>query len=255
MIFTIDIGNTNIVAGVVCRDGVRFVERMSTDRIKTDLEYTVLLKTVLDLHDIDLKNIKGSIISSVVPEVTLTIKKSLEKLFGCEPLVVGPGIKTGLNIRIDDPAQLGADMVVAAVAAIREYPLPQIILDLGTATTISVIDDKGVFLGVIIAPGVRTGLRSLAGDASQLPNISIEAPAHVIGKNTIDSMQSGAVFGNASMIDGMIERIEAETGQKATVIATGGIGYRIIPYCSHEIILDDQLLLKGLYIIYNKNVQ
>ena len=253
MIFTIDIGNTNIVAGVVCRDGVRFAERMSTDRIKTPLEYTVLFRAVLELNGIRPSEIKGSIISSVVPEVTKNVSRSLAKLFGCEPMIVGPGVRTGLNIKVDDPAQLGADMVVAAVASIAEYPLPQIIFDLGTATTISVIDKKGAFLGGVIAAGVRTAMRSLASSASQLPEISIEAPKHAIGTNTIDCMRSGAVYCTASMMDGMIDRIESETGEKYTCIATGGLSSGIAMHCFHPIICDDQLLLKGLYIVYNKN--
>ncbi len=253
MVFTVDIGNSNIVAGVVCGKGVRFVERLSTDREKTDIEYSVLFKTILELHDVSFDGIKGAIISSVVPELTNIIADGIEKLLDKKPLIVGPGVKTGLNIKIDDPAQLGADLVVAAVASIAEYPLPQIIFDLGTATTISYVDAQGAYQGVVITAGVRTASDSIVSKASQLSKISLEAPAHVIGKNTADSLKSGAVYGTAAMMDGMIDRINSETNSDAVVIATGGIAAEIIGSCKHDIIYDDELLLKGLYIIYNKN--
>ena len=253
MVFAIDIGNSNIVAGVVCKDGVKFVERLSTDRGKTGIEYADLLLTVLRLHDVERGDIKGSIISSVVPELNQVLQLALYKLFGTEPMLVGPGVKTGLNIRIDDPAQLGADMVVGAVASIAEYPLPQIVFDLGTATTISAIDAGGAFVGCAITAGVRTAVSSIVSKTSLLTSISFEAPAHAIGKNTVDSMKSGAILGSAAMMDGMIDRMQSELGGPATVIATGGLAPYILPHCTHKIIYDEQLLLKGLYIIYNKN--
>ena len=253
MVYAVDIGNTNIVVGVVTNSGVQFTERISTNTGRTDLEYYVLFESVLRLHGIDPKLIKGAIISSVVPPVTSVVSEAVRKLIGVKPLTVGPGIRTGLNIKIDDPAQLGADLAVAAVASSAEYPLPQIIIDMGTATTITVIDKKGALRGVIICPGVRVGMESLVSNTAQLPEISFDAPSKVIGTNSIDSLKSGAVYGNASMLDGMIDRIEEEINDKATVVATGGLAYTVMTHCRHDIIFDDALLLKGLYIIFNKN--
>ena len=253
MVFTIDIGNSNIVVGTVNRQGVLFVERMSTDHKKTELEYAILLKSAMEIHGITTNEIKGCIISSVVPPVTSVINRALEKLTGEKALVVGPGIRTGLNIKIDNPAQLGSDLVVDAVAGIADYPLPLIIIDMGTATTMSAIDAAGNYLGGVIIPGVRVALDSMVSRTAQLPRISFEAPKKAIGKNTIECMKSGSVFGSASMLDGMIDRLEEELGQDATVVATGGIAPFITPHCKHKIVCDDTLLLKGLYLIYNKN--
>ncbi|MEF2640149.1 type III pantothenate kinase [Hominifimenecus microfluidus] len=253
MVFTIDIGNSNIVVGTVNRQGVLFVERMSTDHKKTELEYAILLKSAMEIHGITTNEIKGCIISSVVPPVTSVINRALEKLTGEKALVVGPGIRTGLNIKIDNPAQLGSDLVVDAVAGIAEYPLPLIIIDMGTATTMSAIDAAGNYLGGVIIPGVRVALDSMVSRTAQLPRISFEAPKKAIGKNTIECMKSGSVLGSASMLDGMIDRLEEELSQDATVVATGGIAPFITPHCKHKIVCDDTLLLKGLYLIYNKN--
>lgn len=253
MVFTIDIGNSHIVVGTVNRQGVLFVERMSTDHKKTELEYAILLKSAMEIHGITTNEIKGCIISSVVPPVTSVINRALEKLTGEKALVVGPGIRTGLNIKIDNPAQLGSDLVVDAVAGIAEYPLPLIIIDMGTATTMSAIDAAGNYLGGVIIPGVRVALDSMVSRTAQLPRISFEAPKKAIGKNTIECMKSGSVLGSASMLDGMIDRLEEELSQDATVVATGGIAPFITPHCKHKIVCDDTLLLKGLYLIYNKN--
>ena len=253
MVFTIDIGNSNIVVGTVNRQGVLFVERMSTDHKKTELEYAILLKSAMEIHGITTNEIKGCIISSVVPPVTSVINRALEKLTGEKALVVGPGIRTGLNIKIDNPAQLGSDLVVDAVAGIAEYPLPLIIIDMGTATAMSAIDAAGNYLGGVIIPGVRVALDSMVSRTAQLPRISFEAPKKAIGKNTIECMKSGSVLGSASMLDGMIDRLEEELSQDATVVATGGIAPFITPHCKHKIVCDDTLLLKGLYLIYNKN--
>lgn len=253
MVFTVDIGNSNIVVGPVGPEGVGFVERISTDHKKTDLEYAMTLKAVMDLHRILPGEIEGCIISSVVPPVTGVVAGALHKLTGREPLVVGPGIRTGLNIRTENPAQLGSDRVVDAVAAIAEYPLPLIVIDMGTATTMSAIDEKGNYLGGVICPGVQISLEALASRTSQLPNISFEAPRHAIGANTVECMRSGAILGNASMLDGMIARLEQELGGPATVVATGGLSSFITPHCRHEIHYDETLLLKGLYLIYRKN--
>lgn len=256
MILAIDIGNTNIVIGCFDKsDNIVFMERVSTNSAATSLEYAATIKMAFEVHDIKTDHIDGSIISSVVPTVTDTIKNAVEKLTGKHALIVNPGIKTGLVIRIDDPAQLGSDLVVDAVAGIKEYPVPQIIIDMGTATTLSVIDKNKHYIGGAIMTGVKVSADALTSNASQLSKVSLNPPAKVISTNTIDCVKSGMTFSNACVVDGMIERIEEELGEKCTVIATGGISNIIIPLCKHEIIIDDTLLLKGLIIIYKKNVK
>lgn len=255
MILAIDIGNTNIVIGCIDQDTIYFVERMSTDQGKTDLEYAIGFKTVLELYQIASDQVKACMVSSVVPPINNTIKRAIRKILGLEAIFVGPGVKTGLNITIDNPGQLGCDLVVNAVAAIQDYPTegPLIVIDMGTATTMSVIDRKKNYIGGVIIPGIRVALDALVGRTAQLRRISLEAPKKTIGRNTIDCMKSGAILGNASMIDGMIDRIQEELGENATVIATGGLARFITEHCRHEIIFDDALLLKGLLYIYEKN--
>ena len=254
MILAIDIGNTNIVVGCFDKDKVLFVERVSTDHTKTELEYAISLKNVLEIYDIDHKQVTGGIISSVVPPLTNVLKASAEKIISGEILVVGPGVKTGLNILMDNPASVGSDLIVDAVAAIHEYPVPLIFIDMGTATTISIVDEEKRYRGGMILPGIRVSMDSLTSRTAQLPHISVEAPKRLIGRNTVDCMKSGMIYGNASCIDGMIRRIKKELGREdVTVIATGGLSRVIIPYCEEEIIFDNELLLKGLRLIYEKN--
>lgn len=253
MVLAIDIGNTNIVIGCFQDNRILFRERLSTNQQSTSLEYTIMLKNILELNGISHLDFQGGIISSVVPSVTLTVKAAMERLTKKEIIIVGPGIKTGLKIMLDNPAQLGSDRVADAVAAVNLYPVPCIMIDMGTATTISVIDKNKDFIGGMIIPGLRTSLDSLANKTSQLPNISLVPPKKVIGTNTIDCMKSGIINSTASSIDGIIERIENELDEKCTVISTGGIAKIIIPYCNRDITIDDDLLLKGLMIIYNKN--
>lgn len=253
MIIAVDIGNTNIVVGGIKNDSVLFTERLSTRTDKTELEYAMDFKLIFELHAIQNKQVEGCIISSVVPPLSNIIKTALTKLIPKEPLVVGPGVKNGLSIRIDNPAQLGSDLVVTAVAAIAEYPVPSIVIDMGTATTFSVINSKRQYIGGAIVPGAVVALNSLSSQTSQLPFISLDAPKHVIGNNTIDCMKSGSLFGNAAMIDGMIRRIMAELKETAFVVATGGIASSILPYCEEKIQYDPDLMLKGLALIYRKN--
>ena len=253
MILVIDIGNTNIVAGCVEGKNILFRERLSTAHRATKLEYSVLFKTAFDMYGIDYRAIEGAIISSVVPSVTNIVKEAIEKLCGISVMVVGPGLKTGISIIIDNPAQLGSDLVVDAVAGIEEYPLPQIIVDMGTATTVSAINSKMQFLGGAILPGVAVSHDALIGRTSQLPKVAFEKPKKIIGSNTIDSIKSGILYGNAGAIEGIVDRFEAELGEKCTVIATGGLAKVIVPLCKRDIIVDEDLLLKGLMLIYEKN--
>ena len=253
MILAIDIGNTNIVVGCIDDEKIYFIERLSTVRTKTELEYAIDLKTVLDIYHIKRTDIEGCIISSVVPQITNVAKLAAEKILKKEALVLGPGVKTGLNILLDNPGEMGADRVADAVAALTYYPVPLVIVDMGTATTVSVVDEKKRYRGGMILPGVRVSLDALTSRASQLSGISIEEPKRLIGKNTVDCMKSGILYGNAAAVDGIIDRIEEELGQKVTAIATGGMSKKIIPHCRREIIQDEDLLLKGLLVIYEKN--
>lgn len=255
MILAIDIGNTNIVLGCIDGEEILFRERISTNQTSTVLEYAAMVKTALEMNGIENSRIDGAIISSVVPAVTGTMKKALHKLFGIETMVIGPGLKTGLSIVIDNPSQLGSDLVVDAVAGINEYPAPMIIIDMGTATTLSVVDSECRYRGGMIVPGLAVAHDALISKTSQLSKIAFEAPKKVIGTNTIDCIKSGLLYGNAGTIDGLIERINEELGEKCTVIATGGLAPVIIPLCKSEIIIDDDLLLKGLLTIYKKNAK
>jgi type III pantothenate kinase len=253
MILTIDIGNTNIMFGGFEDDVISFVARVATDDKKTEDEYAGLMLSVLSAHSIKRDSIKGAIISSVVPQLNSVMKKAVRFVYGVEPLLVGPGIKTGIGIQCDNPASVGSDLICACVATHFLYGSPALIVDMGTATKMTVVNEKGSFIGVSIIPGLQTGLKALASGTAQLPQVSLEAPSHVIGKNTVDCMKSGVIFGHASMIDGMIDRICDEVGASLPVYSTGGLSSVVIPHCKHEIKTDEYLVLKGLNIIYKKN--
>ncbi|MDE7445771.1 MAG: type III pantothenate kinase [Lachnospiraceae bacterium] len=255
MILAVDIGNTNIVIGCMEQEKIYFVERVSTNISKTELEYVVEFKTLFDLYHIKVEEITGCIIASVVPPLINIVNAAMEKLLHTTPLIVGPGVKTGLNILMDNPAQVGADLIVNAVAGLKYYGSPIIMIDMGTATTISVVDEKKNYIGGMILPGVKVSLESLVNRTSQLPRISLEAPKKIIGKNTIDCMKSGIIMGQAACMDGMIERIWEELGYQAEVVATGGLAGCIVPYCKKKIIYDNELTLKGLNVIYWKNME
>ncbi len=255
MILAIDIGNTNIVLGGIEDGKIVFVSRMATDVIKTSDQYHLELKDMLRLFSVDATALEGTIISSVVPPVLHSIHTAVIKMTKKEPMIVGPGIRTGLNIHVDNPKQVGSDLIVASVAGVRDYGVPLMIVDMGTATTIFVVDETKSFRGGCICPGVRISLDALTSRTSQLPGISLEAPKSAIGRNTIDCMQSGIMLGSAAMLDGLLDRMEAELGKKATVVATGGIAQFIIPLCKRKIVFDKNLILKGLDILYHNNVR
>ena len=253
MILAFDIGNSNIVIGGIEGEKITFLTRIATNLHETEAEYAVMLKSLLELYGVKRGSIEGSILSSVVPPLNNIICHVVELLTGKPPLIVGPGLKTGLNIS-GDPRELGADLVVGAVAALQKYPGKSlIILDMGTATTISVVDKSGTFRGVIIYPGVMVSFDALTSRTAQLPRISFDEPKQVVGTTTVDSMQSGLIYGNAAMLDGLIERVEAEMGEECTVVATGGLSGKIVPHCRRDIILDEDLLLDGLRILYERN--
>jgi len=255
MIFTIDVGNSNIVLGGYKEESLLFVARISTDTKRTSDEYAISIKEILDIRKLTTKDIEGVIISSVVPHITTILYEAIKILTGVAPMIVGPGMKTGINIKIDDPAQLGSDLLVDSVAAAALYEKPSIVIDMGTATTISAVTENNEMIGGAIMPGVKISIDALAEKTAQLPHIALIPPKKAIGTNTISCMQSGLIYGNAGMIDGIVDHIEEELGKKCTIVATGGLAKEICKVCKHDIIYDEYLMLKGLYILYNKNIK
>lgn len=255
MILAVDIGNSNIVLGGMEGQKIIFEARIRTDATKTSDEYCVDLKNILDVYGVKAADLEGAIVASVVPQVLNSIKTAIKKLTGKNCLVVGPGLKTGLNIKVENPSQTGADLVVGAVAALREHKPPMIVIDMGTATTMIVLDETGAFIGGSISPGVKISMDALTDRTALLPGLQLDQPRRAIGRNTIDCMRSGIMLGTACMIDGMVERMEAELGRKATVVATGGIAKFVLPMCRTQILYDKDLLLKGLAILYGENVK
>ena len=255
MILAVDVGNSNIVIGGIEGKEILFEARLRTDTTKTSDEYCIDLKMILEVYNVKAADLEGAIISSVVPQVLNSMKTAVKKLTGHTALVVGPGLKTGLNIKIENPAQTGADLVVASVAALREHKAPIIVIDMGTATTVTVLDETGAFIGGSICPGVKISMDALTDRTALLPGLQLDQPKRAIGRNTIDCMRSGIMLGTACMMDGLVERFEEELGSKATVVATGGIARFIIPMCRTPIVYDKDLLLKGLAILYRDNTK
>ncbi len=253
MILTIDIGNTNITFGGFKDDELVFVARIATNASKTADEYASKILNTLAIHNVNKAQVKGAIISSVVPPLNTVMKKAVKFVYGVDPIMVGPGIKTGINIHCDTPSSVGTDLICACVATHHIYGSPALIVDMGTATKMMVLNGKGAFIGVSIIPGVHMGLKALAEGTAQLPQVGLEAPMSVVAKNTAECMKSGVIFGNASMVDGMIDRINEEVGEELNVYATGGSAPIIVNYCKHKITLDENLVLKGLNILYKKN--
>jgi len=253
MILTIDIGNSNIVIGGVEGDEICFEARLRTEATKTSDQYCVDLKILMDVYGVDTKKIEGTIIASVVPQVLNSLQTAVKKLTGKAALVVGPGLKTGLNILLENPSQTGADLVVGCVAALREHKPPMIIVDMGTATTMVALDKNGALIGGCICPGVKISMDALTERAALLPGLQLDQPKKAIGRNTIDCMRSGIMMGTACMLDGMVQRMEEELGAKATVVVTGGIAKFVIPMCRTPMIYDKDLLVKGLAALYRDN--
>ncbi len=254
MIITVDIGNTNIVLGVFQNDEIMFTSRISTDTKKTEDEYAVIIKNTVDMHLGDSADITGAVLSSVVPQLTSVMKSAIKLALGVKTIVVEPGVKTGIKLVCDYPNQVGADLICAGAAAHEIYKTNTIVLDLGTATKFILIKEDGTFVGLSIAPGVQMGVNALSSGTAQLPQISLEAPSKVIGTNTVDCMKSGVILGHVCMIDGMIDRIFSELPLDWNIVATGGLAENIIPNCKHEIKIDNDLLLKGLKFIFDKNI-
>ena len=253
MILAIDIGNSNIVIGGVKEEKIIFEARLRTETTKTSDQYCVDLKIILDVYGVDREEIEGTIIASVVPQVLNSMQTAVKKLTGKPCMVVGPGLKTGLNIRLENPGQTGADLVVGCVAALKEHKPPMIVVDMGTATTMVVLDETGALVGGSISPGIKISMDALTERTALLPGLQLDQPKKVIGRNTIDCMRSGIMYGAACMLDGMIDRMEEELGCKTTVIATGGISKFVLPLCKKEILYDKDLLIKGLVALYHDN--
>jgi type III pantothenate kinase len=253
MLLCTDVGNTNIKFVLYDGDKMLMKLRFSTTHKKTADDYAVDLYTVFQMNNVDAKKIDGSIISSVVPVVTAPLKNAIKTVTGVDSLVVGPGLKTGLDIRIDNPATVGSDIVCICVAVKEFISKPCIIIGLGTATTILYMNENNAYCGGSFLPGIQISLDALTSGAALLPSVNISAPKKVIGTNTADCIRSGIIYGTAGMIDGMIERYEQEAGTKCCHIATGGFASTIAKYCKNKIEVNDDLVLEGLKIIYNKN--
>lgn len=253
MILTIDIGNTNMNLGLFDGDALFMSARLLTERQKTEDQFAVEFTQLFSMHQIPPQQIDGCIISSVVPEITVAVSTAIQWLTKKKPMVLQPGLKTGLNILIDNPAQLGADLAAGAVGASANYPLPAFVIDLGTATKIYAIDKNRGFRGCMIAPGIAISLKALTDTSSLLPTISLEPPKKACGTNSVESMQSGVILGTAAMIDGLLDRFTEELGEPQSILATGGLSSFIVPICRHEVQYDGNLILKGLKAIYEKN--
>lgn len=253
MILCIDVGNTDVAIGGFSEDELQFVVRVATDARKTYDEYESIIAQLLERQGVKRSTVEGAIISSVVPALSSIMENVMHKLYGARALLVSLKIDTGIRVVCDDPSSVGADLICACVAAKYRYAKPSLIIDMGTATKMMVVDDEGTFVGVSIMPGVMMGMRALSSGTAQLPEFSLEAPPHAIGTNTLECMKSGAVFGNAAMVDGMIDRFCEEYGRELPVFATGGYSHAIIPHCKHEITLAENMVLEGLYIIYGIN--
>ena len=253
MILAIDVGNTNIVLGGIEEGKQVFSARLSSDRNKTADQYALDIQGILTMHRVNIETIEGGILSSVVPYLQTVIPNAVKLLTGVDLMVVGPGIKTGLSIRMDNPASVGSDLIVAAVAARAKYKAPIAIVDMGTATTLSVVAKNGNYIGGMIIPGLWTSMNALSAHAAQLPYIDLNGPAKLLGTNTIDCMRSGALIGTAAMLDGLIDRLEEELGESVSPVLTGGVSPLIVPYCRHAFHLEPDILIDGLRILYGKN--
>lgn len=252
MLICIDVGNTHIVIGIYKDVNLLSSFRFKTDANITEDEYGIKLKNILNICNITTEEIEGAIISSVVPTMDSILEKMIIKYLDITPIFVGPGIKSGINIKIDDPRQLGSDLLVGAVAAVSKYGYPVIIIDMGTATTLSVVNSNQDFIGGIIIPGVISSTSSLIKATSRLEEAKFDKPKYLVGRNTVNSIQSGMIYGTSSMLDGLIRKVKKENGE-SPVILTGGIANRIAPFLEEEVILDNNLILDGLRILYEKN--
>ena len=253
MILAVDVGNTNIVLGCIEKGEILNIVRIQTSDRETAAEYAIKLKQVLEFYQVDCKGFEGAIISSVVPPVTEALRQAIALITGVKAVVVGPGMKTGMNIRLDDPSTLAGDLVAGSVAAMSDYGAPVIVIDMGTATTMVVVDKDRCYRGGAIIPGVNQAYGALSSGTSLLPDIAIRPPQKAIGSNTTDAMRSGAIFGTAAMLDGVVAGIEEELGQKVTFVITGGGAEYVDRLVRHPHTYDPDMILKGLAYLYTLN--
>jgi len=254
MILAIDMGNSNIKIGLVKDTENVIEEHVHTENTHTSLEYAEHILQVLALYKVDKSEVTGAIIASVVPPLTAVLSAAVNKVFGFRPMIVNGTLKMKVTFSgVTDPGYVGADLVAGAEAVVHEYPLPCIMVNMGTATTIMVVDKNGDFRGGAILPGMRTSLDALSQDAAILPEISLDEPGSPITLNTVECMRNGIIYGCAAQIDGIVARMEEELGEKCTVVASGGMSRFCVPFCSHALIQDRNLLMKGLYLIYQEN--
>ena len=253
MIFVLDVGNTNTVLGVYDEEILKYHWRIETSRNKTEDEYGMVIKSLLQHEGLSFDQFDGIIISSVVPPIMFALERMCKKYFGIKPLIVGPGIKTGLNIKYENPREVGADRIVNAVAGIQEFGSPLIIVDFGTATTYCYINEEKQYMGGAIAPGIGISTEALYSKASKLPRIEISRPDGIIGKNTVSAMQSGILYGYVGQVEGIVNRMKAQSNVEPTVIATGGLATLIANESTVIDVVEPFLTLKGLQLIYKRN--
>jgi len=254
MILAIDMGNTNVKIGIVRDINDIIEERIRTDANQTSLEYAEHILSILGLYDIDMKDIEGAILSSVVPSLTAVLSAAVNKLFGFRPIIVNCEMNTTVKLKDGEEMRgVGADLLVGAEAVVDSYPLPCVVVNMGTATTITVVNENREFLGGVILPGMKTSLQALSVGAATLPDISLDRPGSTISLNTEECMRSGIIYGNAAQIDGIVSRMEEELGKDCSVVITGGMSIFCVPYCNHEVFGEDKLMMKGLYKLYQLN--
>lgn len=253
MILVFDVGNTNIVIGAYKGSNLLKHWRIRTDCLRTCDEYGVLIKSLFDYGGLDIKEVEAVAISSVVPSLMMEMEWMANKYFSCKPLLVGPGIKTGLAIKYENPREVGADRVVNAVSAYHKYGGNLIIIDFGTATTFCVVNDKGEYLGGAIAPGIKISTEALFARAAKLPRVELVRPRSLIGKNTVTSMQAGIVYGFVGQVEGIINRMKKELDMNPQVVATGGLAAVIARETDTIDVVDEFLTLDGLRLIYELN--
>jgi type III pantothenate kinase len=253
MLLAVDVGNTNIVFGLYEGAELLHTFRISTLRSRTEDEHGILLRELLSLRSVSPSQIEAAIVASVVPPLTDVLVEAIRQAFKTDPVVVGPGLRTGVRILYENPREIGADRIVNSVAAFERFKGPAIVVDFGTATTFDCVSPKGEYLGGVIVPGIHVSLDGLLAAAARLSRVELAAPPRVLGRNTTHALQSGVIVGHAAMVDGMVERLEAELGHPCDVIATGGHSLLISKFAKRIQVIDVNLTLEGLRILYERN--